>query len=1413
MKKFTTECIMDVQTGKTLKLKFAAYLFSALTLLNPIAPAVANMLEDVTVERDLNSNPLYLKLTDSSYQFAAPQFIEWPSSGTKSLESVYQQLLREHSSAISPPTYIPIGVSGITTFIPTYTTYKYVGTPAVQARYVRTQITALLGRNIFKYTSEAEQLNALYDNAILYAKESGVQYGAPLFLDQVSSGLARDMIWPELREINGQNVIVPVVYLTAGTVEQYKVVKAEQQIPKTTQFGSLTVYNSDLKAERNIFLDVAGNLRLSNGSLTSSGALKITALGTFDNASSVVSANGNLEVGAKNIHNRTIVYRYDLGHEQGTRYGEIASIKSTNGDVILKSHSDIQFSGADASAGNGSLTLAANGHILIGTQQIYNSSTSRYGNGTQTRSQVSYLQSHLTAEDTIKLIASGQIVIEAAELASDSGHIELLSGLGVSILDAQGATQYQASGKFGKTTVNESAYLTVAMRAVLDAGKGIKIHSDVGDISLRAADISSVDGTSISASAGKVNLLISTIHDHYNYQSVRQGSLTVKTRSHGHNITTGIPNSIVGGLAVEAVAGLNVEYTGDRNKSFEDQINDFKLMPELKWIADLKDQNSLEINWGEVEQQYESWKESSTSLSPAAIALIAIIVVVATGGAAAALGELAAASATGATASAVSAAVSAGVTAMAVQTAVITANAFVGGEYNPYEIQKDIHSKETLQTVATAMVTAAALSYLDSAFFEDLEVNKLAEQQGVDPSTIDTGLLRDAKGQLNFVGQATQVTAKAAVGSFVEVLAQGDSLSEFGGNFHNAFESTLKRFAVDSLGEATYQGIAGAQFNTAVEYIALAGAGCVFGAAVGNGSNDRGNCYSGAGGAVVGKYLGDKASEGDITPAQRQEMLQQQKEWLSGNGVKSAAEWAELQDTNPENYLKLTRSFNRYRLSSVRSLQQSGVDIARMTAGLLALVAGGNVDVAANQASVSAANSAKVSQKLAVLNAIDVLSDYQNLKPLLDLQELLVGADTPEKVVRIFEGLVQQYPEYGYLLSMPVTDALALMQQVALDSGYVREFPQLLAARLSLVADIDGEVDYFVGDFLDPASSDKRGYWVLKEMSMDPMAKADIAARIDDEFADRFGVSDCGAIGACVEASTLMKALLFLSGASDLESAAQKYYDQNRPLIEASGDPDLLHAYDATFAYFSNVAELVVEVGASHAALVEMGTASLAVLTGMAAYVATDGRNGQFEYTYGYKTLIETAETTAYLATMYDKLPGVIKQSVDEYFVQIDAAEAAGDVLLAEKLKSKPFIILGAVLLTGGRNVGAVIPNRFPVSYFDDLASKATRNPDSDKLVLGRGFEDGKSYTKVAAHYEATYFKLDNWSDLSRLMTPDEIWRINESFLDQQLKAGKQIILSHDPATASRFYLREVQYLEDLGYKFVQDGWVWRAVK
>ena len=126
---------------------------------------------------------------------------------------------------------------------------------------------------------------------------------------------------------------------------------------------------------------------------------------------------------------------------------------------------------------------------------------------------------------------------------------------------------------------------------------------------------------------------------------------------------------------------------------------------------------------------------------------------------------------------------------------------------------------------------------------------------------------------------------------------------------------------------------------------------------------------------------------------------------------------------------------------------------------------------------------------------------------------------------------------------------------------------------------------------------------------------------------------------------------------------------------------------------------------------------------------------------------------------------------------------------------------------------GNSIRQQYGVTLYDDLAKQAARNPNCSKLVLGQYLQDGKGYTKVAAHFNATYQKAKTWKDISNSLTPNQLWRINEAFLDQQIKAGKQIILSHDPAKATKFFKREVNYLRDLGYEFEKNGWVWKAVR
>ena len=81
---------------------------------------------------------------------------------------------------------------------------------------------------------------------------------------------------------------------------------------------------------------------------------------------------------------------------------------------------------------------------------------------------------------------------------------------------------------------------------------------------------------------------------------------------------------------------------------------------------------------------------------------------------------------------------------------------------------------------------------------------------------------------------------------------------------------------------------------------------------------------------------------------------------------------------------------------------------------------------------------------------------------------------------------------------------------------------------------------------------------------------------------------------------------------------------------------------------------------------------------------------------------------------------------------------------------------------------------------------------------------------------DAQYFQLDNWDELAAKYSDDEIWKINEKFLDIQTSSGREIYLSHNPAEYIKeksFYAREIQYLMDNGYRFVKEGDIWHAIR
>ena len=980
--------------------------------------AAASVLQNAIIERDFVTNPFFMKaLENVRYQYIENQHLGTDTTVGQSIADFQAEANLNFTGA----------------FIP-----RYIGSPKVQERYVRYQIQTLLGRNLIDlsrddFANEQKQIETLYANAKTYLQNNPDKVlGENLNLEQDGSGLDADMIWPESRMIHGEWVLVPIVYLTEATVTDRRVVDHQVNFGGDASFSHLFIDDVSVRFIRDAYLQASG-ISNTEGDIIGSGNLSIELDSSLENISGVISANNDLNILANGIENRTLVHRFDLGNQQGGSFGEVAEI-TAGGDLMLDSHSNIFISGGNVTAG-GAITLDAGGNIFVGGEQF----TRARQFGENSESVTRYLRSRIEAENDISLVSDGEIFIDAAELVSHRGHIELLAELGITIEDDLISESYERHRKYRKETVDIEAYKTVAMRSLLDAGKNITLHSEHGDIILKATEITSQDGTNVYAKDGAVNMLMTVENDYYSYQSLKENTFTVTNVSRGHNIETGIQNSIVGGFAVEALYGVKVEYAGAEDKTFDGQIENFRNTPDLAWIAELRDNPDVDVDWNEVELVYEEWNDRSKSLNAAAIALIVVVLTVVTAGAAAAIGNAVtgavsgAGAATSAGAAAVSstaatvtsAAATAGATATATAAAstlasaigaaaqaafvsavttsgIAFANTLVNGEGLDDALRnglESVASSEGLKSLATAAITAGVISAVNTQFFSpsEAELNAAAvraEDLGRANNLTGSALtkfIQEGRKQafaLSRLEQIGQVVTHATVRAGVSTLINGGDL-----DLENVLQSSLTSYAVNSLGQVISSEIIDAtknsDFEKAFELIAHASSGCFVQEVL----ND--SCEAGALGSATSVLISNAYN---VTQSEEVEgVLKDELEFID-------AQLAEGK-TPFEVALSLDTDFTYYghRLSA---LEQQGVAIAKIGAGFAAILANKNVDSALASAETASAN---VISRFArnMLHSIEKEREETELVgPKIDVEELSALA-----ISRVSEDAIQGFDE------------------------------------------------------------------------------------------------------------------------------------------------------------------------------------------------------------------------------------------------------------------------------------------------------------------------------------------------------------------------------------------------------------------
>lgn len=381
------------------------------------------------------------------------------------------------------------------------TLQRRLGDGSYEAYLIREQLLAQTGSTvIIAGEDEAQQMQRLMDNGADLGKLLGLTYGKAPTPEQLAS-LAGDMVWMVEKEVNGEKVLAPVVYLSAAT-------KAG-----ITGGAVMTATNTTMNVDR---------LANTGGTIGGSETLNITSRGDITNTSGTIRG-GNVQLASTegSIVNETFTTYHGDQRNGSTQLGKTGAISST-GNLSLDAQQDIVNRGANMNAG-GNADLNAGRNITFDTVQDNSAKTteSRSGNmidgSTTTTHETSTtnVRSGLTVGGNLTTDSEGDTTFAGTDVNVD-GDADINAGGNLNILsrdDKKTSTTSTSKNGLGvgggvygietKTVENaqsrnKGSNINVGSNAALAAGKDLTIQgSNVesgGNMDLEAENVNIVEG-------------------------------------------------------------------------------------------------------------------------------------------------------------------------------------------------------------------------------------------------------------------------------------------------------------------------------------------------------------------------------------------------------------------------------------------------------------------------------------------------------------------------------------------------------------------------------------------------------------------------------------------------------------------------------------------------------------------------------------------------------------------------------------------------------------------------------------------------------------------------------------------------------------------------------------------------------
>ncbi|MDY4341359.1 hemagglutinin repeat-containing protein [Xanthomonas sp. LF07-6] len=434
-------------------------------------------------------------------------------------------------------------------------TQTRLGDGFYEQRLVLDQITQLTGRRYLgNYADGVAQYRALLDGGVAEAGTLHLSVGVALTADQVAA-LTHDIVWMVEQEVQGQKVLVPVVYLsskTALTLRSDGALLASDNGDVSLN-ATAGLSNTGTISGANVSANV-GNL-LNQGRIVSSGTVQLQANQDLLNLGGQIAGRDVLLSTGRDLTSTT---------RDALAGGDLRSGITAGNNLLLQAGRDLSLTGTTVQAGNNAALQAGNNLLLQPTALRDESGLMRGGD-----------TSSLTVGGNLQLAAGNDLTIRQAQLKA-GGDLMAAAGHDLDVTSVLGDSHTTTDEtRQGKTKVVSASNIQTIDQQVLTAG-GNLVLSAGHDVNLTAAKLDAGKGLAVVAGNDLNSTTLTTVDTSTTVETRKRFKQTTSTRDetvHGSEFTAGGDIALQSGHDVNLTAAKAFTEAGALAVSAGNDVN------------------------------------------------------------------------------------------------------------------------------------------------------------------------------------------------------------------------------------------------------------------------------------------------------------------------------------------------------------------------------------------------------------------------------------------------------------------------------------------------------------------------------------------------------------------------------------------------------------------------------------------------------------------------------------------------------------------------------------------------------------------------------------------------------------------------------------------------------------------------